>query len=122
MAWHGVTWGLCTQMHMRVPATRWNDEGVGLKRLRASLAALAPAAEASLGAGLETVSVAVSGRCANLGGTHPPICRSTDPILASCSVRSLRRFRRHLRWRWRRRRLGGQGRRRHGRRPDLGWS
>ena len=52
---------------------RWDDEGVGLKRLRASLAALAPAAKASLGAGLETVSGAESDeerdRHSNLGPT-----------------------------------------------------
>ena len=41
---------------MRDARHRWDDEGVGLRRLRASLAALAPAAKASLGAGLETVS------------------------------------------------------------------
>ena len=70
MAWVGVGWrGLAwvgvgrdiaclhtsvhLHMHMHTFAlnltltrTRWNDEGVGLKRLRASLAALAPAAEA----------------------------------------------------------------------------
>jgi hypothetical protein len=60
LAWVGVGWrGLawvgvgpdiaCLHtfaLNLTLTRTRWNDEGVGLKRLRASLAALAPAAEA----------------------------------------------------------------------------
>lgn len=76
MGCRGVAWGgIYAHMHMRVPATRWNDEGVGLKRLRASLAALAPAAEATLGASLESVSGAVSGRHSNLGLTNLQVGR-----------------------------------------------
>ena len=87
VGWRGGAWGgIYAHMHMRVPATRWNDEGVGLKRLRASLAALAPAAEATLGASLESVSGAVRGRHLNLGLTNlqvgrPCVCPRALPGL-----------------------------------------
>ena len=59
VGWRGLAWvgvgrdiaclHTCLHLHtfaLNLTRTRWNDEGVGLKRLRASLAALAPAAEA----------------------------------------------------------------------------
>ena len=73
---------------------RWDDEGVGLKRLRASLAALAPAAKASLGAGLETVSGAESDeerdRHSNLGPPwhhHGTASLSAPPLIRAPRAR-----------------------------------